>query len=362
MGRFCAPSERSPTVKQKRTYLLIAVLFAMAVLVAALDACTAEPPEEDEITVTIPVTTEAPAVTEAPTTTTAPETEAPTTTTAPETEAPAPTLHETVRAAWLALYAESHIEPYPEHVDWRIAFTCGLLTGDGTAMAEALDVPPAVYACYDGIKIADWSVRMATVDYYGSPRPREFTVLDITVTESNAEALPAGQHALVLDEGLYPTFGPLKTTLTRATYTAAEDYVLDLFAKSAQFGICDFIVGRLDALAGDYNPRTAAEIKEYARTCLDLDITEIDLEWALLPVEGGYTRIGRGVSMPVFSFAGEQTVGNTTVVTVRFWADYSRTVEANVVEYHLEQTPLDWKLIKTVTVSDSGFAVARTST
>lgn len=342
-------------MKNKRTYILIAVLTVLAVAVATLDACTPAPADEGEITVTIPVTIPVTTL-PAPATTASPETTA-------ETEAPAADLREEIRDAWEKAYADSLAapDPHPDLTARRLetftTFSCGLITGNGAAMAEALGVTPAVYACYDGIKIADWGVRMVTVDYYGNPR--DLPVLDITVTESSASALPPGQHALVLDEGMYLTFCPLKTTLTVPTYTSIEQYIRDSLFN---YGNCDFIVARLNALAGDDNPRTAAEIEEYARTCLDLDPAALNLEWELQPVEGGYVRIGRGGGSKVYTVVSEETRDGNTVVTVRFWADYSRTVEAKTVEYHLAETAIDWKLIKTVTVSDSGFAAASIST
>ncbi len=161
---------------------------------------------------------------------------------------------------------------------------------------------------------------------------------------------------------MFNTFTPLDAFMAMTTepdYTSAEDYVDSLFYKSARFGICDFIVGRLDRLAGDNNLRSAEEIREYAAVCLGLAPDTLVLEHQLEARDGGYVRIGRGVNIPPVSILGEETRGDTTVVTVCCWADQSKTVEAMPVEFHLVRTAIDWKLTDTVIVCDNGFAWAR---
>ena len=264
-----------------------------------------------------------------------------------------------VRDAWLSLYPENQSLPrwIAGDVEWRTDVTCALLTGDGAALAEILNIPPEVYVFYDSLEINDWSVRNATIENYNPTN--EYPLLDITVAASDVPGLPVGEQTLfievypqyvitVLDDGKYPM----------QEYSSAQSFVRSRIDYEPRFGICDFIVGRLDTLAGNYEPRTRDEIEEYAKVCLGLEPDELKIDEELFAEGGGYQRYGRGGISYVTTMLGEEVRGDMTVVTVIFWADFSRTVEAKVVEYYLEPTDIDWKLTDTLTIRDSRFGAA----
>ncbi len=132
-----------------------------------------------------------------------------------------------------------------------------LLSGDGNALAETMGADPEIYDCYNGIVILDWGVRIREFDYYG--QKRDFTLLDITVTSSNSVYLPVGKDSIVLEAGVTNlTFTRFDYFATFAIdYSSAERYVKSLFYKSEQFGICDFIVARLNIVSGNDDPRNS---------------------------------------------------------------------------------------------------------
>ncbi len=320
-------------MNNRSTYTRILTAILALLLALSLTACTSDSTQNY---VTTDITAETTTIAD--------------TTDAVQPESMPPT-RDVIHSAWSNLDSNSSFD-----VEWRTDFTLALLYGDGSALAELLGVPTEVYACYDGIVITDWGVKLLPIEYYGSTL--DMTVLDITVAESRVPALPAGEHSLVLEEGMSRTFTPIESLVTEPPeYSSAESFVRSVIIRTDDFG-CDFIVSRLNSIADNQEPRTAEEIIEYARVCLGVELTEATIRANLEKVDGGYMRYGRGVNVALSTFAGEEVRGDTTVVTVRFWADYSQTVEARTVEYHLVPTDIDWKLVDTVTVCDSNFRLA----
>lgn len=313
----------------------------------------------------------APTTTAAPETTAPPEsTAAPMTTPAPETTAmPDPTVHtQTVDEAWAAL-------GLPEYDAWIRDTTRALITGDGAALAKTLGVPAESYACYNGMVVTDWALRREAIPAVDDPtQVRDLAVLDLTIAAGGSEVLGPGKHSLVFVGELFAYVVPREAYTWRTTYSGepispAVSYVSSVMMHAGfdedcfdnlrtpgktQFGLADFIIARLGVLDGKYDtPRTAEAIRAYAEACLGLDGASVPLT-GVQAVDGGYTVYGRGGSGVICDFVGEETRDGVTVVTVQFWADYSRTVKSKRMEFHLCPGTPDFKPVKAVTVEDSG--------
>ena len=121
-------------------------------------------------------------------------------------------------------------------------------------------------------------------------------------------------------------------------------------------------MARLNTMAGNYEPRTAEEIRAYAETYLGVDGDTLNIETSLHKQDGGYIPIGRGSTSYEYTFVSEEIRDGITVVTVQFWADYSRIVPSRLVEFHLEWMGSEYRPVKTVILKDSDFTTASSST
>ncbi len=330
---------------------ILALVLAVLVLASCSPAITPPAP-----TTTAPVTTDTPA-------TTAPEV-----TTPSESTVPSPTLAQLVDDACAAL-------SLPDYAAWIRDTTLALISGDGVALAKTLGVPEESYACYNGMAVSDWALRREAIPAADDPtQVREMIVLDLTILSGGSEVLGPGEHSLVFVGELFAYLVPREAYAWRVNpvggkQSAAENYLWAVFDYAGfgedcfhvlrtpgltQFGMADFIIGRLGALDGRHDrPRTADAIRAYAEACFGIDGASVPLT-GVQTVEGGYTRYGRGGSGVICDFVGEETRDGVTVVTVQFWADYSRTVESKRMEFHLRPGAIDFVPVKVVTLRDSG--------
>ena len=136
-----------------------------------------------------------------------------------------------------------------------------------------------------------------------------------------------------------------------------------IMTEGSQWGLCDFIIGRLDVLHGNHEPRTAEEIGDYAEKYLGVDRNTLNFEYTVDKTpDGRYVRIGRGSTSYYHTVLSEEIRDSITVVTIQFWADPSQTVPSRKVEFHLELIDGEYKPLHTVILEDSSFKTATAST
>ena len=252
------------------------------------------------------------------------------------------------------------------------------LRADVDDFAKRCNVNSKVYDSLRGMKFGTYRLYREEIPAEGDPQnTRGYAVLEVEILESQNDALCAGTHRLVFHEGLAITFTPLEDfkrypSAPAETVSPAQIYVGQLNSDTdfyriqgdhrTQFGLCDFIVTRLNAMAGNYEPRTAEEIRAYAETYLGVDGDTLNIEGSLDKQGDGYIRIGRGSTSYVYTVVAEEIRDGITVVTVQFWADYSRIVPSRLVEFHLEWMGSEYRPVKTVILKDSEFKTAVYST
>lgn len=268
----------------------------------------------------------------------------------------------------------------PSNYSWSDTYRAivALLSNDIDTFAHCCSVSPEVYESLRGMVITDYKLSSEEIFYVSNARP--FPILEIEVAESNSEFFTVGTHKLVFDEGLVLRFikydeflregngsqGESSEFQFAASYIHALGSDRDFQSISAegqrQFGLCDFIVSRLNKLAGNYEPRSEQEIRDYAEKYLGVDGDTLYIDQTLEKYEGGYQAIGRGKGSYPFTVLSEEVIDGVNVVTVRFFADFSQTVTSRVVEFHMELIDGEYRPIKSVIIEDTEFESPYVST
>ncbi len=249
------------------------------------------------------------------------------------------------------------------------------LRNDWEQFAKLCDVEPEVYAHMQGMEISDYTLSKEMIpDLYYPENVNPYPVLTFTVTESQNEVFIKGEHTLIWDHGLHLSFASREAFHTPVRdMSMAERYVFDVHSDRdfsrilaegmSQWGLCDYIIGRLNVLHGNHEPRTAEEIGDYAEKYLGVDRNTLSFEYTVDRTEDGrYVRIGGGLTSYYHTFLSEEIHDGITVVTVQFWADPSQTVPSRKVEFHLELIDGEYKPLHTVILEDSPFKTATAST
>ncbi len=247
-----------------------------------------------------------------------------------------------------------------------------LLSGDIDEFERLCGVAPGVYESFRGMVITDYKISFENIPYNFDPnQSREMPILTIEVAESNSDYLTPGTHELAFDEGLWMTFSKREYMNSSTEYPRATSYILMLGSdrdfdpisteNRRQFGLCDFILWRLNTLAGNQELRSEAEIREYAEKYLGVDGDTLAFR-GVEKYDGGYQMVGRGGGGYVFTVLSEEVVDGINVVTVQFYADYSGIIPSRKVEFHMELLDGEYRPIKTVILEDSDFRTAFWST
>jgi len=266
----------------------------------------------------------------------------------------------------------------PDFNEYLLKMIFTLLSGDGAEFSRVCGLPDEVYGSLDEMEFGGYKLYYENIPPENDPSfDRDFPVLELEVTKSDGGFLPEGRQKLIFDEGMYLTFhvqssGEFKwySDYMGETRTPAEIYVdmvgsdcdfeTILVEGKRQWGIGEFIVLRLTEMTGDIiGEYTADEINAYAEKYLGIDGGTLPLKNWLYENDGKYSILGHGGASFVRDFIGTEIRGDgTTVVTVQFWADHSRTVPSRKVEFHM--TELDGEFVPktTVILEDSGLRTA----
>lgn len=253
--------------------------------------------------------------------------------------------------------------------DTKLQFALSaFLRNDCTQFACLCGVKPEVYAYMQGMKISDYTLTKELFeDPYYPENFNPYPVLTFTVTESQNDIFPEGEHTLIWEHGIHLSFASREAFHTPVgDMSAAERYIYDVHSDRdfssilaegmSQWGLCDFIIARLNCLHSNNEPRTADEIGDYAEKYLGVDRTTLRFEQTVDKTpDGRYVRIGRGSTSYYHTFLSEEIRDGITVVTVQFWADPSQTVPSRKVEFYLELIDGEYKPIHTVILEDSPF-------
>ncbi len=258
-------------------------------------------------------------------------------------------------------------------IDTVYKISRALIEGNIEKFAGYCGVEPRVYEGFESIKIADFEFskrEYTAVD--DSSVTRTFPMLTIWVSESENDFFPVGEHSIIFDEGMNVTFHKADDFEIYANYFSAfsdaQAYVndlrySDLSITNDAYNKYDFILARLDSLAGEYNKAWSEdEIRNYAQKYLDTEIDVEILKKTTFTGDDGYSRIARGGSADLRTYLSEEIRDGITVVTAVFWADYSQIIPARTVEFHLELLDGEYKPIKTVVLEDNGFDTVYYST
>jgi hypothetical protein len=264
-----------------------------------------------------------------------------------------------------------------EYRDSRLFYAIrAFLENDISGFAKFCNVPEEVYECYKGMKISDYMIYSEEFVSKEDPKyNRKFIVVDFEVTESNNDIFKVGKHSLVFDGIGYVTFTPKDEfeIYTEPELSFAEHYIwsmlfegMDVILEEGKVrrGIASFIVYRLTTLSNNSDFYfTEDEIRDYAEKYLGLDRDYVYIGQNLQKNENGeYALAGGGSYNLVRSTVSAEVRNGITVLTVNYWADYSKTVISRTIEYHLEMLDMEFRPIKWEIIYDSGFNTAYYST
>lgn len=254
------------------------------------------------------------------------------------------------------------------------------LTGDLEALASGSGASVEAYKSYRGMEFGEYAIRRELLPT-SDGEEREFLVLNVDILKSDNDVLVPGRHKLVAVDDFSAELTPIEnfTYFTSwegfiGSMSEAQRFIYDIRSTSFDYFVgtgqpdaeqkvsADYIVCRLARLRPDAESFTSGEIKAYAKKYFDIDDYTIRRGTLRELPDGGYGVIGRGVSSPTYSFVSEEERDGHTVVTVQFWADYSKTVKSKLVEFHIIPLDGDFKPLLSVTLEDSGLETAYTST
>ena len=249
-----------------------------------------------------------------------------------------------------------------------------LVDGAIDVFEDRCGVETGVYEDLRGIEIGDFEIYFDSFPVFEDGSVMlECPVLKIEVISGKSKILPVGIHELVFFDGMYTTFvkkdgfkwpGEHINDISPAVnyiYSVGSDRDFESVKKEGlrSFGLCDFIIGRLDYMFGGYGSRTEEEIKAYAEKYLGVSGDELIFDDdKILKLDDGYAMLGRGGSSHVSNVISEEVRNSITVVTMQFWADHSKFVPSRKVEFHMELVDGEYKPVKTVIIEDSEFATA----
>jgi len=167
--------------------------------------------------------------------------------------------------------------------------------------------------------------------------------LNIKITSSGVESLPAGDYSFLVQEGI-SGMSLINLNLTQPTYTPAETALNVWFAVCLGYEFPDYATLSGDDLA-NYNymvidylnvigaDTSVANIAASAKKYLNIDNFAPDGTWLS---DGKYYIGGHGGSVWFMQYTGEREETGYTVVTAQFFADPSMTEKSHTVEYRLQ--------------------------
>jgi len=280
-------------------------------------------------------------------------------------------------------FATEHADYFPEYIHETVM---AMLTGDIDTFAKNLGAPAEVYEYVKDMKFGNYRMYTAEVPAKDDPsQTRRYPTLEIEILESTNDFFKIGTNRLVfILGGIAPYIEHIEDIewyADNANYpeeqiTSAQEYIEDVltfFPRSKHFEdllskekLCapasdTFILSRLYKNSdGSRMGFTKDEIYSYAEKYLaiDSDSVEIDERFYYEETEEYYIP-PRGGTTVYLEYESEETHDGITVLTVRFYADYSKTVQSRLVEFHLKQIDNEYSPVKIVIVQDSNHVTAR---
>ena len=263
----------------------------------------------------------------------------------------------------------------PKENDYRYNAIKAFLERDTEKLEQWAGAADGAYDVYKSFVFGGYAVTLSKTHpvYPENESTAGFVLFDFTLTESDSDVLAPGVYRTVLDDGIVLNFIRLNEDGTRAVdvefgeHGSAARYVYSTHAEdfdaltSGAHVDGDFIIMRLDALAGDFTYVSADEMKAYAAKYLGDDDYEI-IESEVDKTDEGYCRIGRGSLVVASTLVSEEKDGDSAVVTVQFWADFSYTVKSKLVEFRLIYLDGEWKPLSSKTLEDTGIRTAKFAT
>ena len=284
---------------------------------------------------------------------------------------------------WSAFVSDAFGEEGKYFAEIFLETAAAMIEKDIETFAKHIGAEPKVYEYLKGMEFGAYKLYAYDVPAKDDPsQTKRYPVFEVEITESTSDFFAAGTNRLVFREGVpSSTVCHLEDIEWYADYSnrekralsAAENYINDFMEVTSDFksftpikeeghlyfGIADFILFRLYELDSSADWPTADDIKAYAEKYLGVDGDTLKISSDnLYESDGRYSSLARGGRSTSFDWISEEVRDGITVVTVRYYADFSKTAEACTVEYHFKTIDGEFSPVKTVVTQDTGYSIA----
>ncbi len=246
---------------------------------------------------------------------------------------------------------------------------CALLSNDISGFEQLLCVSNGVYDSFRTVVIDDYKLYCESITNWFSTE--EYIVLELNISKGAGDYLTQGTHRLVFDSSVYITFAKYEDFVTyypEHNLSAAEEYVMEVESdrdfsnirsegKLRYHSLACFITHRLNMIDNEDRVRSKEEVRAYAEKYLGVDADTLDYDYwrcDLSVVNCGHVSY-RNMPGYLCTPVSEEIRDGITVVTMQFWADYSRIVPSRKVEFHMDIVDGEYRPLKTVILEDSDF-------
>lgn len=250
--------------------------------------------------------------------------------------------------------------------DGRYIFLDAFLNGDTEKLEAICGLETGTYDSYKTIKISEYNIQRQP----NESNSGDFVLINMIITDSEVECrLSSGKYSYIIENSLTPCFRTVETnmkTLLPPQEALRKWFLLGYYELYRDFSdteelrqysqsVFDFMQMEInkDYPSPDRNGWTLDAIKKAAKEYFYLD--DFDAEY--IPEENGIYSIGaHGGMVRAYDFIGEpETDGQNIKVTVRFYADLSKTVRSHTVVYTLKLKDGIYRFADSERVYDSPF-------
>ena len=226
----------------------------------------------------------------------------------------------------------------PDFYECYYEYTRALLTGD-TAKMEELSMYPA--GTFDGYKGVHFTFKSITRE----AETGRF-ILTADVSEGH-EVLPSGTQRFYYCEyprrALEPILEPSAPNATEASAELSKLLNMTMKYNLDEMEVTEYIIDSLYRKTGKAS-FTEGEIVGYAKRCFGVEAFTPNQHFM---TDGAYTSLAHGGNHIYHDIIGTNYASDSGIstVTVRFYADYAKTVYSHLIEYQMKKLDGDFVFI-----------------
>ena len=253
--------------------------------------------------------------------------------------------------------------------DWEYKFIKAFVEKDTETLEEMMYLPEGTYDSYKTIELSEYSIKW--VDSQGGLR-LQFT---ISISKSENDVLVPGEHEYILLEGgihgailskvgaadisfWYDSELSARKALQAYLHFACDIEVPTLKGyndeQSFYFNITSMTVGLSSFFDGTWS-LTEKEIIEKAKKYFNLPYFEISKTYPSDRIEDDKYSWVFSSMLYSYDFVSEEIIEEVNVITLQFYADWSKTVRSHLIEYRLKEIDSGYAFLSSKMLKESSF-------